>query len=634
MNKYHYTYKILAILFLLFFCFNTSVFSASKAVNKAPVTKKKASPTSVKPVRPVTPKTSKMIALPNLMVQSIIFKKPAMEGNKIQPIAVITIKNMGKAESGKCKINIKASAKSKTRLPKALKSSTFNLSAIAPGASAKVNWPAAAKESWPAGRYVLSVKVDSTNMVKESDERRNQKTAKFEVKGKPVSAKRLAAPPSKQKINTAKKTKKGISRISRIKIPTSSTEGTGSQGQDAAPQGPSINVTAPSAGTRWCVDNQYYVEWNSTQISGNVKIEVLVSWGEVRHTIASNTANDGSHQWTIPLTNFNFGSGSYRIRITALDNSASDQSDLFTIGKQLTLSEPKSNRIWRKGSDYPIKWNQVCDLPASLNIKLYDSSHQFVQNVSAGLSTASSSSYKTYNWAVPTNLASGVYYIKLITNDNQLSDESSFNIDDPMAAPLSSPDITFTQPTANTRWCVNNQYTIQWDSTLPPSTNVKIEVITSWGELRHTIASSTPNDGSYQWTIPLPNFNFGSGSYRIKIGTLNNSAVTESALFTIGKQLSLTEPKSNRIWRKGNQHTIRWTQVCDLPSPLNIKLYNSSHQFVENIVTGLSTASSASGKTHQWSVPTSLSSGVYYIKVITNDSQFSDESSFNVADPL
>ena len=280
---------------------------------------------------------------------------------------------------------------------------------------------------------------------------------------------------------------------------------------------------------------------------------------------------------------------------------------------------PKSTYTWRKGSRYQIKWLQGCNINSSeLEIHLLDPNHNVITDINSPM------------WVVPASLESGMYYIKINTVDGDF-DEKSFMIDNPPDPPLHNPNLTFIEPNENTRWCIEKPNTVRWNTLLPNNTNVKIEVITSWDEIRHTATSSTANTGSFTFTIPAAGFNFGMGSYRLRISTLDDSVVTESDLFIIGKPLSLSEPKSNRTWRKGSSYKIRWLQVGDLSANLNISLLNSNHQKVADIATGLTASASSVFNSYQWQVPTNLATGTYYIKLATSDNQISKESAFTIA---
>jgi len=391
--------------------------------------------------------------------------------------------------------------------------------------------------------------------------------------------------------------------------------------QQSSPPQPPADITLPGCENGWCIGQQYTIQWNTGLFAtANVKIQTERSYGGYEKIVVNSTPNTGSYNWTILPGNYNFGQGFQRVVISTPDNSVVIKSDQFMMGKPISVLAPKSNHTWRKGSRYQIRWLRGCNINSGdLDIQLLDSAKNVITDID------------NFMWVVPANLQSGTYYIKISTADGSF-DEESFTIDDPPDPPLYDPNLTFIEPDGDTRWCIEKPNTVRWNTLLPANADVKIEVITSWDEIRHTITGSTLNTGSLQFTIPSANFNFGMGSYRLRISTLDDSAVTESDLFIIGKPLSLSEPKSNRIWRKGSQYSIRWLQVCDLSANLNISLLDSNHQKVADITSGLSASANSVFNSYQWTVPTNLTAGTYYIKIATSDNQISKESSFTIAD--
>jgi DnaJ-class molecular chaperone len=57
---------------------------------------------------------------------------------------------------------------------------------------------------------------------------------------------------------------------------------------------PSITVTAPNGGEDCQVNTDYTIQWISSDVSGNVKIELSRNGGSTYETLFANTPNDGS----------------------------------------------------------------------------------------------------------------------------------------------------------------------------------------------------------------------------------------------------------------------------------------------------------------------------------------------------
>ncbi|HIK95888.1 MAG TPA: hypothetical protein EYG03_28415, partial [Planctomycetes bacterium] len=85
-----------------------------------------------------------------------------------------------------------------------------------------------------------------------------------------------------------------------------------------------LQVLAPNGGQVYGRGDDLEIVWRSTDVASNVRIELL-SGNVLADEIASSTRNDGSFSWEIP-DDQETGTA-FRVRITSLDGSATDQSD-------------------------------------------------------------------------------------------------------------------------------------------------------------------------------------------------------------------------------------------------------------------------------------------------------------------
>jgi len=91
----------------------------------------------------------------------------------------------------------------------------------------------------------------------------------------------------------------------------------------------SITVVVPDSTTGWIMGDTEAINWTSTGIIANVKIELYASSILIMEIVAS-TSNDGTFDWTIPNTLVNYTT--YVIRISdVLDPTLYDESEEFTI---------------------------------------------------------------------------------------------------------------------------------------------------------------------------------------------------------------------------------------------------------------------------------------------------------------
>jgi hypothetical protein len=94
--------------------------------------------------------------------------------------------------------------------------------------------------------------------------------------------------------------------------------------------GPTLSLTSPQGGELWAVDSEQTLTWTSSNLTGNMKIELSRNYPSgTWEVLFASTPNDGNESWQVTGP----ASSSCRIRISSLDDpSVYDISDgNFTI---------------------------------------------------------------------------------------------------------------------------------------------------------------------------------------------------------------------------------------------------------------------------------------------------------------
>ncbi len=91
---------------------------------------------------------------------------------------------------------------------------------------------------------------------------------------------------------------------------------------------------------------------------------------------------------------------------------------------------------------------------------------------------------------------------------------------------ISAPSITVASPNTGVTWPRASIKTISWTSSASPGSYVRLELMKG-SVVNRVISSSTPNDGSYSWTIPATQT--AGNDYRIRITSTSNSAYTDTS---------------------------------------------------------------------------------------------------------
>ena len=279
-------------------------------------------------------------------------------------------------------------------------------------------------------------------------------------------------------------------------------------------QSPSITVLTPNGSESWATQSTYNIQWNSTQISGNIGIQLFRDSFEKTITLA--TANDGSFFWDIP--NDLESADNYRVKIYSNNNSTiNDFSDsrfsiLNSSSAYISIISPNGGEEWLKGSTEQIAWssNQVS---GAVRIDLFkDNSGTLVQTISS-----STSNLGNFSWIIPENLANDSTYTIRITSLAAPSvgdwSNESFTISDDIST---SKEITVELPNGGEEWMFGESSVIEWStSNIGIFETLGIDLYQGNSKV-YAISTSTINDGTYTFSNNLATLLTEGDDYRIK----------------------------------------------------------------------------------------------------------------------
>lgn len=162
------------------------------------------------------------------------------------------------------------------------------------------------------------------------------------------------------------------------------------------------------------------------------------------------------------------------------------------------------------------------------------------------------------------------------------------------------------EPGTGDSWKVGSKNTITWLSGSLIGANVRIKLYKADAEL-DTIVASTPNTGSYSWTVASSG---GAGSdYAVYVESTANSLRNDTSdLFSIeASPMMVTAPNGGESWAPGSTHAITWTWTGGAPSAnVKIKLFKAGAY--DRWITG----GAANTGTYSWKIPVDLPLGVAY----------------------
>jgi hypothetical protein len=304
-----------------------------------------------------------------------------------------------------------------------------------------------------------------------------------------------------------------------------------------------LTVTAPNGGEQWGVGTSHNITWTRIGSVATAKLEYSTDGGTTYPNLinANVTASNLSYSWTVPDA---IGS-TLKVRISVADDSSVfDISDsTFTIRGTINVSAPNGGESWIVNSVHAVTWSSLGTIT---NVKLdysIDGGTVFNNILVSTLNTG------TYNWTVPDAISSQCR-IKV----SNAADPNTFDTSDNNFKIRG--DLVITAPNGAETWAVATSHNITWTRT-GSIANVRLEYSDNGGTTFVPIVASTPNAGSYPWTIPDAITTIAL--VRIFDAADLTVSDTSNAVFKIQGSFTVTSPNGGEAWGAATTHAITWT---------------------------------------------------------------------------
>lgn len=184
-----------------------------------------------------------------------------------------------------------------------------------------------------------------------------------------------------------------------------------------------ITVDEPTSTSSWAEDASHPITWTWGGDFGFVDIDLYYD-GNLLSNIATNTQNDGSYPWDIPIGTFLFND-LYQVNISNSDFNAtwgiSDAYFEITEIKSISVTGPSATDSWKTGTAHEINWTSTGDI-ANVDIELFKDGIFEMEIASNEANTGA-----IPLWTIPSDLeGSTQYQIKIIDS----SDPSIYDFSD------------------------------------------------------------------------------------------------------------------------------------------------------------------------------------------------------------
>ena len=220
------------------------------------------------------------------------------------------------------------------------------------------------------------------------------------------------------------------------------------------------------------------------------------------------------------------------------------------------VERPAGGETFVKGMTEELTWLSLGDVGANVSIR--------VRRAAASKTIANSTPNDgSFLWTIPNNLANHTdNYIEIRSVQNPLIvDQSGFFT---LTDAVPEAQITATRPAAGDEYVKAQQHAITWSSVGEVGPQVSIRV--RRGTASRVITNSTPNDGSFIWTVPT-NLTNGSDNYIEVKSTLYPTIFDLGDFFTITDvasrpSITVLSPQGGEVFVKGvDAMSIQWSSA-------------------------------------------------------------------------
>ncbi|HNW90499.1 MAG TPA: T9SS type A sorting domain-containing protein [Bacteroidales bacterium] len=392
-----------------------------------------------------------------------------------------------------------------------------------------------------------------------------------------------------------------------------------------------VTVDYPNLGTSLTTCSNINIQWsrttnfanyNETQTYYKNTYELLYkvdngSWNSIT-TMYNSTATNYSYSWQVPdvapstlkimIRSYwyaNMGGALYWIDSSDVVSPAVNPSGTITV------TNPNGGVTLNALTTYYVTWTG--NGTSGFYDILYSTNGGTSYNTIATNVTGTS-----YAWNVNNNPGTNVF-VRVRDNQNTCrKDASDFSNTITAAMPV------LTSPNGGEVWNVNSTHNITWNTnTIISGGSVFIEYSLDNGVTYNTVIASTPNTGSYSWTLPY----VPTTQAKIRISVVGEPTLYDicDAPFTILVPTPVvTSPNGGETWYAGEIKNITWLPATFFSNTVNIQYSLDAGSTWVNIATNQSNSGS-----YSWTLP-SLNSANALIKV----SNYTNTAVYDVSDAL
>ncbi len=383
----------------------------------------------------------------------------------------------------------------------------------------------------------------------------------------------------------------------------------------------SITVDAPNGGEAFVQGSVLPIAWSNVGTTGS-DVQILARSAGQTFTVSTSTANDGAYNWSIPATQIPGTDYTIEVRSIALPTIGDVSNSPFTIAlpPAITVTTPNGGESYLQGGVLPITWTNSGTTGSDVRILASGAGQTYTV-------TTSTANDGSFNWTVPTAQTPGTDYTVEVRSVSLPTIGDSSNAAFSIAAMAA---ITVTAPNGGEAYFQGESLPIAWNSSGAVGDSVKI--LARGAGQTFTVATSTNNDGAFNWTIPTAQLS--GADYTIEVSSLAYPAVLDSsdATFSISapSSITVTTPNGGEAYVQGEVLPIAWNTTGTVGSSVMIVARGAGQAYTVS-------ASTNNDGGFNWPIPATQFPGTDYrievSSVTTPTLTDSSDGAFTIAAP-
>lgn len=384
-----------------------------------------------------------------------------------------------------------------------------------------------------------------------------------------------------------------------------------------------LRVLTPNGGEYLLRGTTAEITWLSTGDVG-ATVKIVLRRGSYAGVLAGGTPNDGSYSWKIPGS-YPLGTG-FSIEISSVANPALvDASDgTFSLtdtppAASLMITAPNGGESYTQGATVPVTWQSTGDVGSTVEILVHGAGGSYTL-------AASTANDGFYDWTIPQEQAPGTDYRVEVRSLSTPTLVDSSNGTFTIAALPPAATITVITPNGGETYVQGSTIPITWSQS--GSAGAEVQIFAHRGGQSTTVTNSTPNDGAYDWIVPVAQE--PGTTYIIEVRSLSvpeavdvsDNPFTIAAITPPASSITVLSPNGGETFARGATIEIAWSSMGDVGATVKIIVKKGTYS-------GVLAGGTPNDGSYNWKIPATYPVGPgVSIEIVSN----SDPSIMDASD--